>query len=159
MDPFSQFKEMQKQAWMHFAPLQAHTTAAAARLVKHALIRPGSNVLDVACGTGVVAITAARLGAKVSGLDLTPELLAHARENANIAKVEVKWHEGDVENLPFDDSSFDVVVSQFGHMFAPRPEVAVPDKTPSDESLRSGGNIPVKLNIGIGLPETTKLKL
>ncbi len=125
MDPISQFKEMQKQGWMHFAPLQALTTPAAARLLKYASIRAGNKVLDVACGTGVVAITAARLGAKVTGLDLTPELLAHARENASIAKVEVNWHEGDVESLPFDDSSFDVVVSQFGHMFAPRPEVAI----------------------------------
>jgi SAM-dependent methyltransferase len=125
MDPFSQFKELQKQGWAHFAPLQAITTPAAARLVKYASIRQGHEVLDVACGTGVVALTAARLGARVSALDLTPELLAHARENADIAKVEVDWHEGDVENLPFQDSNFDVVVSQFGHMFAPRPEVAI----------------------------------
>jgi len=138
MDPISQFKEMQKQGWMHFAPLQALTTPAAARLLKYASIRAGNKVLDVACGTGVVAITAARLGAKVTGLDLTPELLAHARENASIAKVEVNWHEGDVESLPFDDSSFDVVVSQFGHMFAPRPEVAIGEML---RVLKTGGTI------------------
>src|SRR5205814_10076032 len=61
-----------------------------------------------------------------------------ARENANIAKVEVKWHEGDVENLPFDDSSFDVVVSQFGHMFAPRPEVAIAEML---RVLKTGGTL------------------
>jgi len=138
MDAISQFKEMQKQGWMHFAPLQALTTPAAARLVKFASIHAGNKVLDVACGTGVVAITAARLGAKVSGLDLTPELLAHARENASIAKVEVNWHEGDVESLPFEDSSFDVVVSQFGHMFAPRPEVAIGEML---RVLKAGGTI------------------
>jgi SAM-dependent methyltransferase len=138
MDPFSQFKELQKQGWAHFAPLQAITTPAAARLVKYASIRQGQKVLDVACGTGVVALTAARLGAKVSALDLTPELLAHARDNADIAKVEVDWREGDVENLPFHDSSFDVVVSQFGHMFAPRPEVAIGEML---RVLKPGGTI------------------
>ena len=138
MDPISQFKEMQKQGWMHFAPLQALTTPAAARLVKFASIRSGQNVLDVACGTGVVGITAARLGANVTGLDLTPELLAHARENAGIATVEVNWHEGDVESLPFADSSFDVVVSQFGHIFAPRPEVAVGEML---RVLKPGGTV------------------
>src|SRR5207237_8389078 len=96
-DAIAKFKETQRQGWMHFAPLQALTTPAAARLVKFASIRSGQNVLDVACGTGVVAVTAARMGAKVTGLDLTPELLAHARENASIAKIEVDWHEGDVE--------------------------------------------------------------
>src|SRR5205807_1783796 len=71
-------------------------------------------------------------------LDLTPELLAHARENASIAKIEVDWHEGDVESLPFDDSGFDVVVSQFGHMFAPRPEVAISQML---RVLKPGGTI------------------
>jgi len=125
MDPIVQFKESQKQGWAYFVPLQALTTRAAARLVKYAGIRHGQKVLDVACGTGVVAVTAARLGANLTGLDLTPELLVHARENAGIAKVEIQWHEGDVEELPFSDSAFDVVVSQFGHMFAPRPEIAL----------------------------------
>jgi SAM-dependent methyltransferase len=138
MDPISQFKEMQKQGWMHFAPLQALTTPAAAQLVKFASIRSGQRSLDVACGTGVVAITAARTGAKVTGIDLTPELLAHARENASIAEVEVDWHEGDVESLPFADSSFDVVVSQFGHIFAPRPEVAISEML---RVIKAGGTI------------------
>jgi SAM-dependent methyltransferase len=125
MDAIAQFKEMQKQGWAHFAPLQALTTPTAARLVRYASIRTGHKVLDVACGTGVVAVTAARQGAKVTALDLTPELLVHARRNAELAKVEVEWHEGDVEKLPFPDASFDVVVSEFGHIFAPSPETAV----------------------------------
>jgi len=89
MDPISQFKDLQKQVWMNFAPLQALTTPAAARLVKFASIQSGQSVLDVACGTGGVGITAARHGAKVRGLDLRPDLVAHARENASIATVEV----------------------------------------------------------------------
>jgi len=81
-------------------------------------------VLDVGCGTGVVAITAARLGARVT-VDLTPQLLSRARENAVVALVEVEWREADVEELPFGDEQFDVVLSQFAHMFAPRPNVAM----------------------------------
>ena len=124
-DPFHAFKEAQKAGWAHFAPLQAITTQPAARLVKHAGIRAGDRVLDVACGTGVVAITSARLGANVTALDLTPQLLDVARQNARTAGANVEWHEGDVEHLPFEDARFSVVVSQFGHMFAPRPEAAI----------------------------------
>jgi SAM-dependent methyltransferase len=125
MDPFESFKAAQKIAWTHFAPLQAVTTPVAAQLVKHAKVQAGQSVLDVGCGTGVVAVTAARLGAHVTGLDLTPALLEQARENALIAEVKIDWREGDVENLPFDDGAFDVVLSQFGHMFAPRPDTAI----------------------------------
>jgi SAM-dependent methyltransferase len=138
LDPLAQFKEAQKQGWAHFAPLEANTTPEASRLVKHARVRPDHRVLDVACGTGVVAVTAARLGARVTGLDLTPELLERARENADIAGVDVEWHEGDVEQLPFGDAAFDVVLSQFGHMFAPRPEMAVAEML---RVLKPGGTI------------------
>lgn len=138
MDPLAQFKQSQKEGWAHFAPLEAITTATAAQLVNHARIRVGQRVLDVGCGTGVVAITAARLGARVTGLDLTPALLERARENAQLAKVEVEWHEGDAEQLPFGDGTFDVVVSQYGHMFAPRPEVAVAEML---RVLEPGGTI------------------
>src|SRR2546428_636614 len=73
-----------------------------------------------------VATTARRAGAVVTGVDLTPELLAVAKENATIAGLDdVVWKEGDVESLPFADGEFDMVLSQFAHIFAPRPEVAV----------------------------------
>jgi SAM-dependent methyltransferase len=137
-DPFAQFKAMQRQGWAHFAPLQAVTTVAAAHLVKFAKIRAGQDVLDVGCGTGVVSVTATRRGAKVTGIDLTPELLVHARENAAIAGVHVEWREGDAENLPFADNSFHAVVSQFGHMFAPRPDVAIAEML---RVLKPGGTI------------------
>src|SRR5262249_53486823 len=114
------------------------TTAAAACLVRHAGIRSGMQLLDVACGTGVVAITAARTGARVRGLDLTPELLERARENAYVAGVEIEFREGDVEALPYPDATLDVVPSQFGHMFAPRPEVAVAQML---RVLKPGGTI------------------
>ncbi len=124
-DSLARFKEVQREGWAHFAPLEALTTPAAAELVRRASPRAGQRVLDVACGTGVVAVTAARLGARVTGLDLTPELLERARENARIAGVEIEWHQGDVEQLPFTDGTFDMVLSQFGHIFAPRPDVAI----------------------------------
>ena len=124
-EAIAKFKEVQKQGWAHFAPLESMTTPTAARLAKFAGVQSGQRVLDVACGTGVVAITAARIGANVTGLDLTPELLERARENSGVAEVDVDLREGDVEALPFQDGAFDVVLSQFGHMFAPRPEVAI----------------------------------
>ncbi|HKY64658.1 MAG TPA: class I SAM-dependent methyltransferase [bacterium] len=125
MDPLASFKEEQKLRWAHFAPLGVFSAVPAARLVKFAGVKAGQRVLDVACGTGVVAVTAARSGAQVSGIDLTPHLLEFARENSRIAEVEVDWRQGDVEALPYQDAGFDVVLSQYGHMFAPRPEVAV----------------------------------
>src|ERR1700730_14509198 len=138
LDPFDSFKAAQKLGWAHFAPLAELTTSPAAQLVKHARLRAGVRVLDIACGTGVVAITAARQAARVTGLDLTPPLLQQARENSRIAGVEVDWREGDVEKLPFEDSSFDVVLSQFGHIFAPRPDVAIAEML---RVLKPGGTI------------------
>ncbi|MBI2815852.1 MAG: class I SAM-dependent methyltransferase [Acidobacteria bacterium] len=138
MDVLEKFKSTQREIWRDFAPLEVFTTYTAFPLVKHARIRAEHRVLDVACGTGVVAVTAARLGARVTGLDLTPELLERARENARIAAVEIEWHEGDVENLPFSAESFDVVVSQFGHIFAPRPQIAVAEML---RVLKPGGTL------------------
>jgi len=138
MDALETFKAGQREAWSHFAPLQVQTMEPAAQLVKWAQIQSGQRVLDVACGTGVVAVTAARRGADVTGLDLTPTLLEFAHDNARVAGVAVAWHEGDVEALPFDAASFDVVVSQYGHMFAPRPDVAIAEML---RVLKPGGTI------------------
>lgn len=138
-DPFAELKAKQREMWASFAPVEVHTTAPAAHLVRFAEVRPGKAVLDVATGTGVVAITARRAGAKVAALDLSPVLLGRARENAAIAEVDdVDWREGDAESLPFADATFDMVLSQFGHMFAPRPEVVVREML---RVLRPGGTI------------------
>jgi SAM-dependent methyltransferase len=111
----------------------------AGHVVTFAAVSPGERVLDVGTGTGVVALTAARLGARVTALDLTPELLAQARENAKIAGLDaITWSEGDAESLPYPDASFDVVLSQFGHLFAPRPEVAVAEMR---RVLKPGGRV------------------
>jgi SAM-dependent methyltransferase len=125
-DPFGAFKDHQREMWASFAPTATFTTPPAAHLVRFAGVAPGDAVLDVGAGTGVVAITAARAGARVNALDLTPALLEAAREHARIAGFpEIDWIEGDAERLPYPDASFDVVLSQFGHIFAPRPEVAI----------------------------------
>lgn len=137
-DPFAGFKAAQREGWALFAPLEALTTPPAAHLVRFAGVTAGQQVLDVACGTGVVAVTAARRGAHVKALDLAPALLERARENAAMAEVEVEFTEGDVEALPYADASFDVVLSQFGHMFAPRPEFAVREML---RVLKPGGRI------------------
>ena len=138
MVDLTQFKQAQKLGWARFAGLEMHTTAPAAKLVRHAGITAGQRVLDVACGTGVVAVTAARAGGSVSALDLTPELIERARENGALAGVDVDWREGDAEQLPFEDAAFDVVISQFGHMFAPRPEVVTAEML---RVLKPGGTI------------------
>ncbi len=137
-DPFAKFKEAQREGWALFAPLQEATTRPAAALVKFAGVRSGEAVLDLACGTGPVAVTAARAGAQVRALDLTPALLEHARHNASLAGVSIEFTEGDAEALPYPDASFDVVLSQFGHMFAPRPEVAMAEML---RVLKPGGRI------------------
>jgi SAM-dependent methyltransferase len=138
MNALDEFKAAQRASWAHFAPLQMQTMGPAARLVRWARITPGQQLLDVACGTGVVALTAARQGATVTALDLTPELLQVARRNAELTGLTVDWHEGDAENLPFDAGRFDVVVSQYGHMFAPRPDVAAKEML---RVLKPGGTL------------------
>lgn len=108
------------------------------RLVSALAVRAGEEVLDVACGTGNATIPAARIGARVTGLDLTPAMLATARERA--ADLGIEWVEGDAEGLSFPDASFDVVLSTFGCMFAPRHELVADELA---RVLRPGGRLGV----------------
>ncbi len=139
-DPFSEFKAKQRETWAlgNFGDIATFTTFTAGHLVRFAGINKGEKVLDVGTGTGVVAITAARRGADVTGLDLTPELIEQAKASASVAGVAAKWEVGDAERLPYADASFDVVLSQFGHMFAPRPNVATLEML---RVLKPGGRI------------------
>jgi len=89
------------------------------RLVEACGIGPGMRVLDVAAGTGNASIPAAESGASVTASDLTPELLEAGRNRAESRGLELEWIEADAENLPFDEESFDVVMSSIGAMFAP----------------------------------------
>lgn len=138
MDVIAQFKDNQKAAWAGFHVLEALTGTVAPTLVRWAGITSAHVVLDVGCGTGVAALAAARTGARVTGVDLTPELVARAKDNAKMMLLEATFLEGDAEALPLPDASFDVVISQFGHMFAPRPEVAVKEML---RVLKPGGTI------------------
>ncbi len=107
-------------------------------LVARAGVGPGDAVLDVACGTGNCAIPAAVAGGEVTGLDITPELFEPARRRAADAGVEVELIEGDAEELPFADQSFDVVLSSFGCMFAPNQKVAAGEIA---RVVRPGGRV------------------
>jgi SAM-dependent methyltransferase len=86
-------------------------------------ISAGASVLDVATGTGNVAIPLARAGAVVTGVDIAPNLLVQARERAAAEGLSIQFDEGDAEALPYADETFDAVVTMFGAMFAPRPEL------------------------------------
>ena len=110
-----------------------------AKLVRLVNVKPVDSVLDVACGFGNTAITARRAGAKVTGIDITPELLAQAKEEESIAKVSgIDWREGNAENLPFEDESFDIVLSTFGHMFALNQKATAKEM---QRVLKKGGRI------------------
>jgi SAM-dependent methyltransferase len=107
-------------------------------LLDRVAVRPGEDVLDVATGTGNIALPAAVAGAQVVGLDLTPELFETAWRRADEHEVAIDWVEGDAEELPFDDARFDVVLSAFGVQFAPRHEVVAQELA---RVCRPGGRI------------------
>jgi len=109
-------------------------------VLERAGLKPGMELLDVACGAGNATIPAARAGARVTGLDFSPDLLAIARERAADAMVEVDWIEADAQALPFDDASFDRVISTFGHMFAPDHERTAAEM---QRVCRPGGTIAI----------------
>lgn len=121
-------------------PLMVETwlTPIGERLVDAAGIGPGMRVLDVASGTGNAALPAARRGAEVTASDLTPALLDAGRERAKAEGLELDWVEADAENLPFEDGSFDVVMSAIGVMFAPHHQDAADELV---RVTRPGGRI------------------
>jgi ubiquinone/menaquinone biosynthesis C-methylase UbiE len=114
--------------------------SAGAKAVEAAGVAEGDEVLDVACGSGNATIPAALTGAKVTGLDITPELLEAGRANAAQAGVEIDWVEGDAEQLPFEEESFDAVISVFGCMFAPDHRATAAELA---RVLRPGGRMAV----------------
>ena len=108
------------------------------RLVEAAGIAPGARVLDVAAGTGNASVPAAQRGARVTASDLTPELLEAGRRRSDAAGLDLEWVEADAEDLPFDDGSFDVVMSSIGVMFAPHHAVAADELV---RVCRPGGQV------------------
>ena len=113
-----------KATWISgdFTKIAESFRGGAAEFVERLNIKPGTRVLDVACGTGNQSIPAARAGAAVTGIDIAPNLIEQARKWAEKESFEIRFDEGDAENLPYADAGFDLVMTMFGAMFAPRPE-------------------------------------
>jgi SAM-dependent methyltransferase len=105
-----------------FGKIAAYSTKDAEDFVNILGITPGVRVLDVACGTGNLAIPAARKGAVVTGVDIATNLLRQARHRAAAEGLSIEFEEGDAEELPFPDMEFDCVMTMFGAMFAPDPD-------------------------------------
>jgi SAM-dependent methyltransferase len=117
-------KEKMRATWMagDFGKIAEFSAAEAELFVDSLGIQPAMQVLDVACGTGNLAIPAARKGARVTGVDIASNLLMQARQRAAAEGLQITFEEGDAEQLPFPDAHFDVVMTMFGAMFAPDPD-------------------------------------
>ena len=140
-DPVAALKLAHRATWAagdypavagHIADSPVSAALTAAR------VRPGTRVLDVATGSGNVALRAAEARAHVVGLDLVPELLDVARSRALATGLEIEWVQGDAEALPFGAGSFDSVTSVFGVQFTPRHQVTADELV---RVCRPGGSI------------------
>ena len=134
------FKAAQREVWAEgdYPPVGRLLEPGARILVEAADIAAGQRVLDVATGSGTVAVLAARAGGEVVGVDITDAWFEAARARAEVEGVEVDLHVGDAEDLPIDDESFDVVLSSFGAIFAPRHDVVAAELV---RVCRPGGTI------------------
>jgi SAM-dependent methyltransferase len=129
-----------KATWMagDYGLIAKSTESGAEEFIDRLALQPGTRLLDVACGNGNLAIVAARAGAAAMGVDIAPNLLEEGRERAKAEGLAIQFDEGDAEQLPYPDAVFDVVVSMFGAMFAPRPELAAAELV---RVCRPGGRI------------------
>ncbi len=136
--PIDHLKASMRAAWMagDFGQVAKTISSGAEAFVQRLALPAGSRVLDVACGTGNLAIPLARAGCQVTGVDIATNLLAQARERAAAEHLVISFDEGDAEQLPYPDQSFDAVVSMFGAMFAPRPDLVAQELA---RVLRPGG--------------------
>jgi SAM-dependent methyltransferase len=133
-------KAKMKSVWSagDFGKIALSIETGAAEFIERLNLQKGERVLDVACGSGNLALPAARKGAIVTGVDIAPNLVEQARARAASENLECQFDEGDAENLPYDDASFDTVVTMFGAMFAPRPDVTASELV---RVCRPGGRI------------------
>ena len=122
---FAELKQRMKASWMagDFGQIARKLANGAGEFIARLGLQPGMRVLDVGCGSGNQSIPAARTGANVTGVDIAANLLEQARQRAADEHLKIQFDEGDAEQLPYGDGQFDVVLSMFGAMFAPRPEV------------------------------------
>jgi len=118
-------KNKLRATWMagDFSEIAKAIEIGAEEFVSRLDLKFGMSVLDVACGNGNTAIPAARAKAEVTGVDIAPYLIKQAIERAAAAGVRADFDIGDAESLPYDDAIFDAVITMFGAMFAPRPDV------------------------------------
>jgi 2-polyprenyl-6-hydroxyphenyl methylase/3-demethylubiquinone-9 3-methyltransferase len=133
-------KEAHRKTWASgdYSRVAELVTDVGDRIVERAGVKPGSQVLDVAAGTGNASIPAARAGAHVIATDLTPELFLAGRTRALDAGVEIEWITADAEDLPFEDERFDYVLSSLGVQFVPRHEIVAHELV---RICRPGGTI------------------
>ena len=144
MPDFTELKKKHRATWASgdYDRIAQGIRAVGDHVVRSARIRAGERVLDIACGTGNTTLMAAARGAVVTGLDLTPELLAVAQKRAAAEGYgDITWKEGDAENLPFQDGTFDVVVSSCGLMFAPDQKKVANEVT---RVTKRGGRIAIQ---------------
>ncbi len=129
-----------RATWMagDFGQIAKYNAPTAEEFISRLNITLGMRVLDVACGTGNLSIPAARIGATVTGVDIATNLLGQARARAKEEGLQIQFDEGDAEQLPYEDASFDLVVSMYGAVFAPRPERVAAELV---RVCRSGGRI------------------
>ncbi|NCF28257.1 MAG: methyltransferase domain-containing protein [Gammaproteobacteria bacterium] len=133
-------KAKQKATWGagDYGVVAKNLEASALEFLARIPIEPGTRVLDVACGTGQMAFPAAAAGARVTGIDIAPGLIEQARARAESEGAKIRFDEGDAEALPYEDGSFDLVISLIGAMFAPRPELVASELM---RVCRPGGRI------------------
>ncbi len=137
---FDQLKTRLKTTWMtgDYGLFARYMEKDAEQFYQRLGIAPGTRLLDVACGAGQIALIAARAGAKVTGCDIATNWIEQAKTRAATEGLEITFQEGDAEALPYQDGQFDAVVSMFGAMFAPRPELVAAELT---RVCRPGGTI------------------
>ncbi len=117
---YTELRDKQQKVWSSgdYNKIAALTVPVSEHLVDHVGVMPGERVLDIATGTGHVALAAARRSAKATGIDYVPELLDIARLRAQAEELDIEFVQSDAENLPYGDATFDVVLSAIGVMFA-----------------------------------------
>jgi SAM-dependent methyltransferase len=140
MTDFEALKSSLKNVWTSgdYTKFARFMEPGASRLLEIWGVKPGERLLDVACGSGQLALPAARMGLETVGVDIAPNWVASARERAAAEGLNATFDEGDAEALPYEDASFDIVASIFGAMFAPRPEKAAAELL---RVCRPGGRI------------------
>ncbi len=133
-------KSRQKATWMSgdYAKFATYLTDGAMEFLAGCNLPSDAEILDVACGAGQTAIPMARQGNDVTGIDLADNLVAAARERAEAESLDIRFDEGDAEQLPYEDASFDIVFSLIGAMFAPQPLLVAAEMA---RVCRPGGRI------------------